>query len=195
MDRIETGIGAMYTTSATKFAKVVALSSLIVVAGATQSRADERDVLGLLIGGGLGALAGSQFGKGSGRIGATAGGAVLGALIGSAFAGSGVFGPTPGYAAERHDRRYRHYRRHHPAYYAAPAYRTYYEPAYQPAYQPVYEPAYASVPAPSYPVASSDGYPNEYCREFETVITINGVPQPSHGNACYRPDGSWRIVP
>ncbi len=66
---------AMNITTATNFAKVVALSSLLVVAGATQSRAGEGDVLGLLIGS-----------------------AVLGTLLG--FSG-GLYDTTPDYRAER----------------------------------------------------------------------------------------------
>ena len=172
----------MNATTATKFAKAAALSSLLVIAGATQSRAGEGDVLGLLIGGGLGALVGSQFGKGSGRIGATAGGAVLGALLGSAFSG-GLYDTTPDYRATR---RHRQHRRHRHSRHAAPAYRSYYAPAYAPAYLPS--------PAPIRQTVAYNQYPNDYCREYESVVTINGVPQRSHGIACYRPDGSWRII-
>ena len=179
----------MNATTATKFAKAVALSSLLVVAGATQSRAGEGDVLALLIGGGLGALAGSQFGKGSGRIGATAGGAVLGALLGSAFAGGGLYDTTPSYRAKR---RHRHDRRHHRSRHGA--YRAYDAPSYQSYYAPTYAPAYAPSPAPIQQTVAYDQYPNDYCREYESVVTINGVPQRSHGTACYRPDGSWRII-
>ncbi len=176
----------MNITTATKFAKAAALSSVLVVAGATQSRAGEGDVLALLIGGGLGALAGSQFGKGSGRIGATAGGAVLGALLGSAFSG-GLYGTAPDYRARR---RHRHHRRHHHSRQAAPAYRSYDAPSYDSYYAPAYLPR----PAPSRQTVAYGQYPNDYCREYESVVTINGMPQRSHGIACYRPDGSWRII-
>ena len=179
----------MNATAATKFAKAAALSSLLVIAGATQSRAGEGDVLGLLIGGGLGALVGSQFGKGSGRIGATAGGAVLGALLGSAFVGGGLYDTTPSYRAKR---RHRHDRRHHRSRHAS--YRSYDAPSYQSYYAPTYAPTYAPSPAPIQQTVAYDQYPNDYCREYESVVTINGVPQRSHGIACYRPDGSWRII-
>ncbi len=181
----------MNATTATKFAKAVALSSLLVVAGATQSRAGEGDVLGLLLGGGLGALVGSQFGKGSGRIGATAGGAVLGALLGSAFSGGGLYDTTPDYRATR---RHRHHRRHRHSRHAAPAYRSYDAPSYRSYYAPAYAPAYPPRPAPIRQTVAYGQYPNDYCREYESVVTINGMPQRSHGIACYRPDGSWRII-
>ncbi len=181
---------AMNITTATKFAKAAALSSLLVVAGATQSRAGEGDVLGLLLGGGLGALVGSQFGNGSGRIGATAGGAVLGALLGSAFSG-GLYDTAPDYRANR---RHRHHRRHHHSRHAAPAYRSYDAPSYRSYYAPAYAPAYPPRPAPVRQTVAYGQYPNDYCREYESVVTINGVPQRSHGIACYRPDGSWRTI-
>ncbi len=187
----------MNITTATNFAKAVALSSLLVVAGATQSRAGEGDVLALLLGGGLGALAGSQFGKGSGRIGATAGGAVLGALLGSAFSGGGLYDTTSAYRAKR---RHRHDRRqhgsHHATYrsYDAPSYESTYAPAYATSYESTYAPATAPSPLPLQQTVAYDSYPNDYCREYQSVVTINGMPQRSHGIACYRPDGSWRIV-
>ncbi len=155
------------TTTATNFAKVVALSSLLVVAGATQSRAGEGDVLGLLIGG-----------------------AVLGTLLGSSFSG-GLYDTTPYYRAER---RHRHHRRHHHSRHAAPAYRSYDAPTYVSYDAPAYAPAYLPSPAPVQQTVAYDQYPNDYCREYESLVTINGVSQRSHGIACYRPDGSWRII-
>ncbi len=185
---------AMNITTATNFAKVVALSSLLVVAGATQSRAGEGDVLGLLIGG-----------------------AVLGTLLGSSFSG-GLYDTTPDYRAERRhrhhrrhhqpdyraERRHRYHRRHHhsrhAAYrsYDAPNYASYDAPAYAPSYASTYAPAYLPTTAPSplplQQTVAYDRYPNDYCRDYQSVVTINGLPQRSHGIACYRPDGSWRII-
>ena len=157
---------AMNITTATNFAKVVALSSLLVVAGATQSRAGEGDVLGLLIGG-----------------------AVLGTLLGSSFSG-GLYDTTPYYRAER---RHRHHRRHHHSRHAAPAYRSYDAPTYVSYDAPAYAPAYLPNPAPIQQTVAYNQYPNDYCREYGSVVTINGVSQRGHGIACYRPDGSWRI--
>ena len=163
-------------TTVIKLTKVAALASLIVFAGAQQGHAGQRDVLGLLIGGGLGALVGSQFGKGSGKGMATAGGAVLGALLGSSLMGQGLFGAQPGQAAEPGY-----------GYRPPPYYGNGFAPTYQPSYAPAYRPAYA-------PRVTAGYRPGEYCREFETTVTINGRPQPSHGIACYRPDGTWQIV-
>lgn len=35
---------------------------------------------------------------------------------------------------------------------------------------------------------------NEYCREYQTVATINGEQQKMYGTACRQPDGSWKAV-
>jgi surface antigen len=33
----------------------------------------------------------------------------------------------------------------------------------------------------------------QYCREYQSDVTINGQIQRAHGVACMEPDGSWRI--
>jgi surface antigen len=35
---------------------------------------------------------------------------------------------------------------------------------------------------------------NEYCREYQSVATINGQKQKMYGTACRQPDGSWKTV-
>jgi len=35
---------------------------------------------------------------------------------------------------------------------------------------------------------------NKYCREYQTVATINGQQQKMYGTACRQPDGSWKAV-
>ena len=42
---------------------------------------------------------------------------------------------------------------------------------------------------PSEPRRMANG---EYCREYRTVITVEGRRQEAHGTACRQPDGSWR---
>lgn len=33
----------------------------------------------------------------------------------------------------------------------------------------------------------------EYCREYQTTVTIGGKVQKAYGKACRQPDGSWKI--
>lgn len=35
---------------------------------------------------------------------------------------------------------------------------------------------------------------NKYCREYQTVATIDGQQQKMYGTACRQPDGSWKVV-
>lgn len=44
------------------------------------------------------------------------------------------------------------------------------------------------------PVKNYTGANNNYCREYQTTVTINGKAQQGYGRACRQPDGTWRIV-
>jgi len=48
---------------------------------------------------------------------------------------------------------------------------------------------YQVTPTKSYKTAS-----NEYCREFQTKITVAGKEQDAYGRACRKPDGTWEVV-
>ncbi len=34
----------------------------------------------------------------------------------------------------------------------------------------------------------------EYCREYQTTVTVDGKSQKAYGTACRQPNGSWHIV-
>jgi len=34
----------------------------------------------------------------------------------------------------------------------------------------------------------------EFCREYQSLVTVGGLRQNSFGTACLQPDGSWRVV-
>lgn len=73
-----------------------------------------------------------------------------------------------------------------PVYYAPPPPAVIYAPP----------PVYAANPAlnatPTSPVYQNAN--GQYCREYQSSVTVNGAPQPSYGTACLQPDGSWRVV-
>lgn len=73
---------------------VIAFSVALVLAGCANQGPGKTG--GAIVGGGLGALAGSQFGKGKGQIVATGVGTLLGAILGSAL----------GEQYDQNDRRY-----------------------------------------------------------------------------------------
>jgi hypothetical protein len=35
---------------------------------------------------------------------------------------------------------------------------------------------------------------DEYCREYTRTVSIGNRQEVAYGNACYQPDGSWKIV-
>lgn len=49
----------------------------------------------------------------------------------------------------------------------------------------------------TYTVVPKKNYHNsegQYCREYQTTITVGGEEQKAYGRACRQPDGQWKIV-
>jgi len=125
-------------------------------------------------------------------------------LVGFSAVAASLWVPSPaaadsfsfGYSSgHRHRQHHHHQRRHHHgpryhygySYYAPPP--VYYAPPPRVVYVPA-PPALSAVPAsPVY--RTSDG---QYCREYQSTVSVGGQPQPSYGTACLQPDGSWRVV-
>jgi hypothetical protein len=72
---------------------------------------------------------------------------------------------------------------------------------------PVYGPPVGYAPPPAYyypePAGSQSttvmpqggsAYSTQTCKEYQTITTIDGAPQQSHGTACLQPDGTWRLM-
>ncbi len=149
----------------------IALAGLLLAACADY-RDSPKATVGALGGAALGGWAGSNIGNGSGQLAATAAGALIGAVL-----GYGV-----GESLDRVDRLY--------------AERTAYDAL-------EHNPSGATsgwsnpdtghhgtiTPAPAYQTATG-----QYCREYQTTITVGGHVQEGYGTACRQPDGSWQIV-
>ena len=136
------------------------------------NNAGEKQTVGTLIGGGLGALAGSQIGSGKGQLAAVAIGTLLGA-----YAGSEV-----GKSLDKADQAHA-------------------ENAYQQAQTAQLGQTVTWINPESghagTVTAVRDGKQantGAYCREFKTAVTINGQTEEAFGTACQQPDGSWKIV-
>lgn len=121
-------------------------------------------VLGAIAGG----VAGSQFGSGSGRLIATGIGTLLGAAVGNNI----------GQSLDRADRQYLH----NASYQAFETGNTQRWNNPQSGHYGVVD------PAPAYQSG------NNYCREYQQTIYIDGEPQTGTGTACRQPDGTWRIA-
>ncbi|WP_073956201.1 RT0821/Lpp0805 family surface protein [Thalassospira sp. TSL5-1] len=127
-----------------------------------------RDVIGAILGGAAGAVAGSTIGKGDGKLLATIGGAIFGMLAGNAI-GSGMDAADSacsGYALDR-------------------------LPDGQTATwtNPDSKQQYSITP-----VKTFKNEDDQYCREYNASVKINGAQQKTLGTACLQPDGSWRLL-
>jgi len=126
---------------------------------------------GTVVGGAAGALAGAQFGHGSGKIAAAAVGTLLGAFIGHEV----------GASLDRADQMY--------------AQRAETQAQSAPIGQAIQWNNPESGHSGSI-VATRDGTgPNgAYCREYQTTVNVGGQNQQAYGTACRQPDGTWKVV-
>lgn len=127
---------------------------------------------GALIGAGLGGLAGSQLGGGSGKLATTALGVVLGGLLGS----------EAGKSLDRADQAYMH-QQTVAALESAPTDKvsTWRNP----------DSGYEASVVPTRTFQQPNG---TYCREYTQSVVIDGKKQQAYGTACRQPDGSWQVV-
>lgn len=149
---------------------VVVLGSAVALAGCQSMGPKEQ--IGGLVGAGAGALAGSQFGSGKGRVAM----AVIGALLGSQV-GAGI-----GSSLDKVDRMEEQRT-------AARALESY--PSGQTATWHNPDSGNGGTFTPVRTYRRADG---QYCREFQQTITVGGQEERGYGTACRQPDGSWRIV-
>ncbi len=155
----------------TKKAVVAALvTSTLALSGCT-SDAGPNQTGGALLGAGLGALVGSQFGHGDGRAAATAIGALAGAAVGSNI----------GKRLDDVDRmRMREAEQ-----------RAYNAPLNEPIIWNNPNTGHSGTVTPTREGRRPNG---EYCREFQSNITVGGQSEKGYGTACRQADGSWKIV-
>ncbi len=149
---------------------LLAVAALAFVSGCAQDYGTKQTV-GTIGGGAAGAVIGSQFGKGDGRVAAAAIGTLLGA-----FAGSEI-----GSSLDKADQQ------------AASS-------AMNQAYvAPVGQSIRWNNPQSGNMgtiTTTRDGYSSagSYCREFQQTINVGGRTQTAYGTACQSQDGTWKIV-
>ncbi len=146
-------------------------SAALFLAACT-SDAGQKQTAGTIIGGIGGAIIGSQLGSGSGQIVATAIGTFAGALIGADI----------GKSLDRADQlamRQAEARAH-----SAPI-----------GDQIIWQNPDSGNSGSVTPVREgTNAQSGAYCREYQTVVTIDGRDQRAYGTACQQPDGSWEII-
>lgn len=127
-----------------------------------------RQVLGAVLGGGTGAVIGSQIGEGEGRTVAVIGGTIIGALVGGSIGRmmDEVDQNCVGQVLE-----------HAPDGQAI----IWEDPQSDSRFQV----------APLQTVQTAEG---QYCREYTATATIGGEERETYGLACRQPDGAWKLV-
>lgn len=126
-----------------------------------------RELVGSLLGAAAGGALGAQIGDGTGQLAATAAGTLAGFIAGGSI---GRSMDSADLACVGQVLEYAPERRS--VVWSAPG----------------GGPRYQVIPTRTW----QDG--GSYCREYQTVITIDGVPQRAHGRACRTPDGSWQTL-
>lgn len=123
--------------------------------------------VGTLSGAAIGGLLGSQFGGGSGKIFTTVGGALVGGLLG---------GQIGKYMDQQDQMNMQNAIVNTPVNQSATWTNT------------QTSTTYTVTPTKNF---NQNG---EYCREYQTTVTVSGKAQKAYGTACRQPDGSWHIV-
>lgn len=127
---------------------------------------------GTLAGAGLGALAGSQVGKGKGKLVAVAVGTLAGAFLGSEV----------GKSLDRADRLYMQ----RTSQGALEKNKSGQASRWR---NPDSGNSGTVQPTRTYRTAAG-----KYCREYQQTVTIAGKTESAFGTACRQPDGSWKVV-
>ncbi len=150
----------------------IALAATLMLAACATDQNGPKQGLGTLIGAGLGGLAGSQIGGGTGKLVAVGAGVLLGGLLGNDV-GRSLDKADELYAA-RHAQDTLEY---------APSGTTssWVNP----------DSGNSGTFTPSKTYTTSQG---QYCREYQTTVTVGGEVQSAYGTACRKPDGSWEIT-
>ncbi len=132
----------------------------------------DKQTLGTLIGAGLGGLAGSQIGSGTGQLAAIGAGVLLGGLLGNEV-GKSLDKADIAYA-ERNAQETLEYQ-------PTGATSSWVNPD-------------SGNSGSITPTATYQSTGGEYCREYQQTVTVGGEQQAAYGTACRQPDGSWKLV-
>ena len=153
------------TSTAIALAAMISLSACVTDQG-------QKQTVGTLIGAGLGGLAGSQIGSGSGQLAAVGAGVLLGGLLGSEI----------GKSLDKADQAYLANNAQSTLETAPIGYSSNWV-------NPDSGNSGSLTPTNTY--ATATGQP---CREYQSTVTIGGQTEVVYGTACREPDGSWRFV-
>ncbi|HCK31979.1 MAG: hypothetical protein CMH32_05775 [Micavibrio sp.] len=141
------------------------------LAGCQTTNTGPKEGVGTLGGAVLGGLAGSQIGGGSGRLWTAGAGALLGAYLGGEVGRSldSADRMAMGQATQRAQ--------------SAPL-----------GQEITWNNPDTGNSGSITPVRDGTASSGEYCREYQTEITVGGQKETGYGTACQQPDGSWKVI-
>ena len=148
-----------------KIVTVMAAALALAVAGCA---AGPKEQVGTVLGGAAGGILGAQVGHGSGRTVGVIVGTLIGALVGQDI------GRTLDDADELR------------AAHVLEKNKTGQASTWQ---NPDRGTEVTVVPTRTYQASSG-----EYCREYQTEVSVGGKVQQAYGTACRQPDGQWKII-
>ncbi len=150
---------------------ITILAALVILTGCITGQGPKQTG-GTFIGAGLGGLAGSQFGSGSGRLVAVGLGALAGALIGSE-AGRSLDAADQAYAQQTEQVALETVPTGSSINWSNP------------------DTGHAGTVTPTRTYQAPTG---AYCREYQHTVYVGGRAENAYGTACRQPDGSWQVV-
>jgi len=142
---------------------IAGLTATLLVSGCAMTKEEG----GALTGAAAGGLLGSTVGHGSGQALAIVVGTLLGAFIGSEV----------GRNLDRYDEAHAQ----HVMEYNRSGVRTEWN-------NPDKGYSVAMTPSPAYETPAG-----QYCREYQTTVTVAGKQEQAYGTACRQPDGTWKL--
>lgn len=151
---------------------VIALAATLTLAACATDQHGPKQGLGTLIGAGLGGLVGSQIGGGTGQLVAVGAGVLLGGLLGN----------DVGRSLDKADELYATRHAQDTLEYAPTGMTSSWSNP---------DSGNSGTFTPSRTYTTSQG---QYCREYQTTVTVGGEVQSAYGTACRKPDGSWEIT-
>ncbi|MBC6440108.1 MAG: glycine zipper 2TM domain-containing protein [Rhodospirillales bacterium] len=155
---------------ATSGIAALAVAGALTLSACSDS-AGGKETVGTLLGAAGGALLGAQVGDGSGQVLASVAGGLLGAYLGNEI----------GQSLDRADRA--HASQAQAAAHSAPVGRTV-----------TWNNPDSGNHGSFTPTREGRDQAGNYCREYQTEVTVNGESQQAYGTACRQPDGSWQVV-
>ncbi len=147
------------------------LIPLVALSLAACADAGPKENVGTVLGGVGGAVIGAQFGKGTGQLVGVAAGTLIGAFVGREV----------GRSLDRADLAAAH----------AAQERAHTAPVGERIVWSNPESGHSGTITPTQEGRDATG---NYCREYQTTVTVQGKTERAYGTACRQPDGSWKIV-